>query len=81
MDCLLDTNILLRMIDRQHAASKLVRKALEILRAGDHNLFIAPQNLVEFWAVATRPASSNGLGLSPQQVEALIIRFRILFLL
>ena len=28
---------------------------------------MAPQNLVEFWAVATRPQSENGLGLTAEQ--------------
>jgi hypothetical protein len=30
---------------------------------------LPPQNLVEFWSVATRPAQSNGLGLSLLQAE------------
>jgi len=38
-----------------------------IQRRGD-DIFITSQNLIEFWAVATRPDSANGLGMTP--VEA-----------
>jgi hypothetical protein len=40
------------------------RKAIFMLRKEGALLGIIPQNLIEFWAVATRPISSNGLGLS-----------------
>jgi hypothetical protein len=42
------------------------------LQARGERLIVVPQNLYEFWAVATRtpgapPAGSNGLGMTPAQ--------------
>jgi len=33
---------------------------------------VIPQSLIEFWAVATRPETSNGLGLTVEEVAARI---------
>jgi predicted nucleic acid-binding protein len=67
MPYLADTNILLRWVtpaDPQHSLAVDSVKALQ--RRGDV-VHITPQNLIEFWAVATRPASANGLGMSPAE--------------
>ncbi len=42
---------------------------------------MAPQNFVEFREVATRPAAVNGLGLTPDAVEAELDRLDLLFAL
>ncbi len=34
------------------------------MRLRNESLVIAPQNLIEFWAVATRSTKENGLGLT-----------------
>ncbi len=34
-----------------------------------HNLCLIPQNLIEFWNVATRPADKNGLGWTTEQAD------------
>lgn len=73
---LVDTNILVHAanpLDPLHAMSK---NALAKLRRQGEVLCIAPQNLVEFWAVATRPVSQrNGLGMdvasADQELESL----------
>jgi predicted nucleic acid-binding protein len=44
-----------------------------------HELFITPQILIEFWAVATRPIDANGLGWSSALVQTEIERLRRLF--
>ena len=44
-------------------------------------LFIAPQNLIELWNVATRPADRNGLGLSPDEAQVEVARLKELFVL
>jgi predicted nucleic acid-binding protein len=49
--------------------SDAVRAVSVLLSAGERVCAI-PQNLIEFWAVATRPVASNGLGLTPAQAEA-----------
>jgi predicted nucleic acid-binding protein len=51
------------------------------LRDRGEILSIFPQNLIEFWAVATRPVPNNGLGLSITQAEAELISLKTLFAL
>lgn len=67
MTCLVDTNILLRLSQNSHPMRPTAQKALFALRRQKQNLYIAPQNLNEFYVVATRPHSSNGLGLSCEE--------------
>jgi predicted nucleic acid-binding protein len=64
MPYLADTNILLRLMHRGDPEHRLVREALRLLRRRGERIFFAPQNLVEFWRVCTRPVSANGFGLS-----------------
>ena len=40
---------------------------------------MSPQNLVEFWSVATRPAAANGLGLTVAQAAADVDRIADMF--
>src|SRR5436853_168202 len=49
------------------------------LRQGVAPEDLAPQNLVEFRNVATRPAAANGLGLTPAEAEAKAADFEALF--
>ena len=70
MAYLLDTNILLRTLITDDPQYQTVQTAIAILRRSKEQLFIAPQNLVERWNVATRPRDKNGLGLSSREVES-----------
>ena len=45
----------------------------------DETLCIAPQNLTEFWAVATRPLKKNGLGMTTAEAESELISIRQFF--
>ncbi len=68
---LLDTNLLIRMT-RSRPQSGLARGAIQTLLRRGERLIVVPQNLYEFWAVATRalgspPAGHNGLGMTPAQ--------------
>jgi hypothetical protein len=65
---LVDTNILLRSLNPADPQYQAAIEAPAKLPAQNETLCIAPQNLVEFWAVATRPANKNGLGMT--SVEA-----------
>jgi predicted nucleic acid-binding protein len=47
----------------------------QLYRQGEH-LCCFPQNLVEFWNVATRRVTANGLGLSPEQAARYVDRFQ-----
>lgn len=69
MAYLLDTGILLRLIDVNDVLHPAVRQAVRVLGNHQESLFIATQNMAEFCNVATRPVANNGLGLSP--IEAI----------
>lgn len=82
MSLLVDTNVLLRLADgqcREHSGAEI---AVEYFLARNITLFIGTQVLVEFWAVATRPDSVNGLGWSTataaEKIRALRGQFPIL---
>jgi len=62
MATLIDTNILLRSVQPTHAMHASAVRALARLMEQGEPLVISIQNVAEFWNVATRPASSNGLG-------------------
>lgn len=81
MAVLLDTNVLLRLVQPHHPSAPLALRALQTLRTNNEMLHITQQNIVEFWAVATRPIAANGLGFSPEQAAAEIDALRRLFLL
>lgn len=81
MAYLLDTNILLRTLVTEDPSYQCTQDAITSLRRARERLFIAPQNLIELWNVATRPADKNGLGLDPNQVEAEVTRLKELFIL
>jgi predicted nucleic acid-binding protein len=69
---LLDTNVLTRMTRSHDLKSAAARAAIPTLSGRGERLIVVPQNLYEFWAVATRPhgappAGRNGLGMTPAQ--------------
>jgi predicted nucleic acid-binding protein len=57
----------------------LAREALRHLTVNGSTLGVAPQNLIEFWAVATRPRIANGLGLTPAQAVAELANMKAAF--
>src|SRR5262249_5976321 len=66
---LLDTNLLTRITRSHDPQSGVARAAIQTLLGRRERLIIAPQNLYEFSAVATRapgppPAGQNGLGMT-----------------
>jgi len=76
---LTDTNILLRSADPAHAMSQVATDAVYKLRRRGDQPCLVPQNLIEFRAVATRPASVNGLGMSQAQANGEIPRLQSLY--
>jgi predicted nucleic acid-binding protein len=56
------------------------RAILTLKKQGDF-LCIIPQNIIEFWAVATRPLDKNGLGLSITQAEEESEKLKKIFIL
>ncbi len=81
MPYLIDTNILLRTLVTDDPNYQITTDAIASLRRGKERLFIAPQNLIELWNVATRPADKNGLGLSTDEAQAEVVRLKQLFIL
>ncbi len=68
MRCLLDTGVLLRLANRAMADSSLAWSAVRLLEDREYDFCVGSQNLIEFWNVCTRPATSRGgLGLSIAQ--------------
>jgi predicted nucleic acid-binding protein len=64
MSVLVDTNILLRCAQPNHHLCQPATTAVATLLRNRETLFFCPQNIAEFWNVATRPAANNGLGMS-----------------
>jgi len=79
MSVLLDTNILTRSTQPAHPMHASALNAVSTLRMSGEDLCIVPQNLVEFWAVATRPLSANGLEMTTAQTQIELARIKSLF--
>lgn len=76
---LVDTNVLLRTLQQGHPQFQVATGAIRQLCLRQIQLEILPQNLVEFWAVATRPGAANGLGLSTIDASLELQSLRRLF--
>ncbi|MCY7376813.1 MAG: type II toxin-antitoxin system VapC family toxin [Pyrinomonadaceae bacterium] len=79
MKYLLDTNILLRLIELAHSQHRETIEALKKLRRRNCTFYILLQNVSEFWNVGTRPTDKNGLGLSIARADSHLSRFERLF--
>jgi predicted nucleic acid-binding protein len=74
MSFLLDTGILLRLVDQRDVQHSQVRAAVRTLIQRHDDLFICTQNIAEFCNVATRPTENNGFGISPSVAVELLER-------
>ena len=79
MATLVDTNILLRVLNPNDPQYDAAANALAKLKIRNETLCIVPQNLIEFWAVATRPLDKNGLGMTTAEAESEITSIRQFF--
>lgn len=80
---LVDTNIHLRIAQTDSLQYHVALSAVDSLRTSGVELVVALQNLVEFWAVATRPATARGgLGFSHdrawRELQQITSLFRVL---
>ncbi len=71
MKALLDTNILLRAAQPSQPQATEIYKSLTILIEAGCQPCLVPQNIYEFWVVATRPVSQNGFGLDSSKATQL----------
>jgi predicted nucleic acid-binding protein len=74
MPYLLDSGILLRLLDDRDPKRPIVQAATEELGRKGAELFITTQNIAELWNVATRPTANNGLALPQSKVAEFIVR-------
>ncbi len=79
MRFLVDTNLLLRSVAPEHPMNADAVNAINTLRERGEQLYIVPQNLIEFWNVYTRPLERNGLGRTAKEAEAEVNRLKALF--
>lgn len=79
MRVLIDTNVLARLAHKSHPHTLQAQAALEKLWSEGHELRIVPQVLYEYWSVATRSVTENGLGFPAELVADDVERFRTLF--
>jgi predicted nucleic acid-binding protein len=65
MRYLLDSGILLRLLNREADLHQVIRQAIRKLKDQHHECVSTLQNLCEFWNVCTRPQTARGgLGLT-----------------
>lgn len=62
MSILADTNILLRRTQPDHRSHSQAVESVAKLLAAREPVYFTLQNISEFWNVATRPVTNNGLG-------------------
>jgi len=79
VDYLSDTNIILRLAQPAHPMHAATLGAVTKLFANGDNLCLLPQNLIEFWNVATRPADKNGLGWTTAKTDAQVADLETIF--
>ena len=75
MNILLDTNILTRWVNTVDSHHAETVEALRLLRTNGHTLSLVPQNLYEFWVVATRPIAVNGLSMTSDETRTELEQF------
>ncbi len=76
---LLDSNMMLRWANKGDPDRPMAISAMQKTRRRGEVLRSTPQNYTEFWSGATRPATVNGLGLTPAQTAILAAQLRASF--
>jgi predicted nucleic acid-binding protein len=79
MPCLADTNVLLRWANAEHPDYALLSRVIEALFLSGDDVYVTPQNLIEYWCVSTRPLDRNGLGLSVMRTNSDLQRIKSYF--
>ena len=74
MDVLADTNVILRRLIPLIRSTVGLRDAITKFSKGTNRVCVTSQNLIELWAVCTRPLENNGLGLTPAQADRVVAR-------
>ena len=81
MRVLVDTNVLLRHGSMADPARLPILAVLERIASTGGRPCVCAQNIVELWAVATRPVTANGQGKEPvmfrRELDRLLVGFDI----
>ncbi len=78
---LLDTNVALRFCDASSPShTPAIDSVTKLLEDGEE-VYLTAQNIIEFWAVASRPVGANGFGWGLDKVAKEVDRLLDLFLL
>ena len=72
---LVDTNVLLRVVEPGHAQHSQAVGGIRNLSQAGHLLCLVPQVRYEFWVAATRPISANGLGMTTSEAAIVLEKF------
>jgi predicted nucleic acid-binding protein len=72
MSWLIDTSILFRLANVSDPLHRQAVGAIARLFQDNELLVVSPQNLIELWNVATRPAGSNGMDLSAADAAEIV---------
>src|SRR5437867_11446503 len=64
---LADTNLLLRLADPNSEQHAVATQALARLLGQGNEVYLTPENFIEFWAEATRPVEGNGFGWTSER--------------
>lgn len=79
---LLDTNVLLRLVDPAAEAHGTAVRAVSELLGRNEPCLLTSQVLIEFWSVSTRPLAANSLGWDPPktrlEIDRLLNQFPLL---
>ena len=67
-ECLVDTNVILRITRRDDPHHLEAYSALSHLSA-QGTIYFTHQNIAEVWNALTRPIARNGIGLTPAEAE------------
>lgn len=78
-DIQVDTNIILRSVQPAHTHYQVAVNSVKHFLANGDRVCLIPQNLIEFWNVATRPIDKNGLGWTPAKTDAEISQLESIF--
>jgi predicted nucleic acid-binding protein len=79
MAALVDTSVLGRLANLADVSHVVAQVAVAEMHRRGETLHLTPQNLIEFRNFATRPVSSNGLGLSASAAKTLSDSFEASF--
>lgn len=76
---LIDTMVLVKALNKRDKEHEQAQTCLVHLLSSSEDLVVCLQNLVEFWAVATRPIKRKGLGWSTERTFLEIQKIRASF--